>query len=105
MLKSDIELWQHALPTTLHVIGLSLLMAGILNCRRWPAIASVAGGWCAANIVCELLQSRWIFGSPPVLPGVFDPYDVAAAIAGGALAALLAWSLSLESPRKIIREK
>jgi hypothetical protein len=96
-----------SLPSFLHVFAFSLLTAAVVTLRTARAAAIVAGAWCGTDLLFEFGQHpalapvidaslpSW-FASVPMLENVgpyllrgsFDPVDLAATLAGAALAFL-----------------
>lgn len=94
-----------ALPTALHVFAFSLLTIGVTGWTRWRRRIACVALWVGINVLFEWLQGvdraaftqmladlPWRFDllRKFVVDGVCDPWDMAAAVVGGALALLVA---------------
>jgi len=76
-----------SLPSLLHVLIFSLLSVAFMKYRSINIYLAV-GFWILINILFELLQYPFN-GSPSLIPGVTDSYDVLFAIVGGLVAVLI----------------
>jgi hypothetical protein len=106
------------LPSFTHVFAFTLLTAAVMRPRSLRGTAVVAGAWCATDVLFEIGQHPAIastvsaalpvwFGGLPMLDnvgpyflhGTFDPADIAATVAGAAVAYLML-ALS-DHPRRV----
>lgn len=82
------QIWIDVLPTLLHVVALSLACIAVLSVRDRTRMAGTCAAWVVIDVALELLQHPW--PALPRLTGTFDPLDLVAAVAGGAVAFAIA---------------
>lgn len=68
-----------------------LLMAVLVEARRWPAGAAAVAGAALGALVAYALNRQWVFGGQGVPHGHALPRFLAVAAAGALLNGLLVW--------------
>ncbi len=74
------------LPSFLHLFGFALIAAAVLRPTTLAGRARLVGVATALAAAFELLQRGWGASSGGLVPGTFDPLDLATVVAAGAVA-------------------